>query len=121
MRSASGSRLSPRAVEPTMSLNSTVTVRRDSCPVVVSSASRRPHSRQNRARSGLSVPQFGQAGMIRATAGGPRTRSGRRSRPIAAERYGTSHQSSTFQMSEAVDGFFRKFWSVAPIPRASFR
>ena len=59
-RSASGSRCSPRPVDPVMSANTTVTTLRAS-RAGSGAASAAPHDMQKRATSGFGVEQFGQA------------------------------------------------------------
>src|SRR3954466_12419050 len=61
-RSDSSSSRSPSAVKPTMSANTTVTVRRDSCDAggTTAGAIELPHSWQKLARCGFGSPQAGQ-------------------------------------------------------------
>ena len=63
-RTASGSNRSPSAVEPVTSQKITVTAFRTSPATVgVDSGRGLPHALQNRAPSGFSTPQLGQAAM----------------------------------------------------------
>jgi hypothetical protein len=61
----SGSARSDRAVKPTRSTKRIETTFRSSAPVRSISASAEPHDQQNLARSGLSSPQFREAGIPR--------------------------------------------------------
>ena len=72
-RNASGSRRSPRPVEPVTSANTTVTTLRAS-RAASGTASVAPHDMQNRATSGFGVEQLGQATIrpsLGCRAGGP--------------------------------------------------